>query len=127
MNNQTSTATNLQGPDIATSTEANKYFNNLYALPFNVSAEVNDALNAYFETYTGNKISGDNLAAVVLYTALAQNLNPLSVLQQFQSLPKGEINTYLTAFLNVTRVPTSLLGFKTGTTTNQFVQRSILP
>ena len=123
---QLSTATNLTGPDISPSTDPRKYFNNLYAQPFNVSANDNDAITAFFEQYTGDKTAGDNLAAVIIYTALAQNLSPVDVLAQFQKLPRGELNSYLTAFLNSNRERTSQLGFKTGTTVNQYVQRAIL-
>jgi hypothetical protein len=123
---QLSTATNLGGPNIANSTDPRKYFNNLYAIPFSVSANVNDAVTAFFEEYTGNKAEGDNLAATVIYTALAQNLNPIDVLAQFKKLSNNQLNSYLTAFLNANRVKTSQLGFKTSTSTNQFVKRSIL-
>ena len=123
---QLSTATNLSGPNIGQSTDPRKYFNNLYAQQFNISANDNDAITAFFEQYTGSRTAGDNLAAVVIYTALAQNLSPIDVLAQFQRLPQGELNSYLTAFLNANRVQTSQLGFKTGVTVNQYVQRAIL-
>jgi len=125
--NQITTATNLQGPNLGgTQDDARKYFNNLYAFPFNISPNNNDAINAFFEEYTGDRVAGDNLAAVVVYTALAQNINPMQVVSQFQQLPKNELNSYLTAFLNANRVPTSTLGFRSAVTTNQFVNRAIL-
>jgi hypothetical protein len=125
-NNQISTATNLQGPNIAPSTDPRVYFNNLYALPFNISANNSDAINAFFEEYAGDKVAGDNLAAVVVYTALAQNINPMQILTDFQNLSKNELNGYLTTFLNANRVPTSILGTRQSLTTNQFVNRAIL-
>lgn len=127
--NQPSTATNLQAPDASTSTttaNANQYFNNFYSIPFNVSANVNDAMTAFFERYTQNAAAGKNLAAAVLYTAMSQGLDPMVVLSDFEKLPKGQLDNYLIAFLNVSRVPTSMLGKKTTTGTSPYVTRTIL-
>jgi len=127
--NQISSATNITGPDISTSpvlTDTNKYFNNFYAIKFDISANSNDAILAFFEQYTDNKLTAKNLSAAVMYTALAQNLNPLAVLSEFQNLPKGELNNYLIAFLNVSRAPTSILGVKDSKRTSVYVSRTIL-
>jgi hypothetical protein len=127
--NQISSATNITGPDISTSpalTDTNKYFNNFYSIKFDISANSNDAILAFFEQYTDNKLTAKNLAAAVMYTALAQNLNPLTVLSEFQNLPKGELNNYLIAFLNVSRAPTSILGIKDSKRTSVYVARTIL-
>jgi hypothetical protein len=130
MSNQTSTATNLTGPNLntpaATTPNANAYFNNFYSIPYSVSAGTNDALTAFFESYCPNAQAAQNLASAVLYTALAQNLNPMKVLQDFQALPQGQLSNYLAAFLNITRVSTSLLGINYGTKTSPFVARTIL-
>jgi len=139
---QYSTATNITGPVTVvpapvTQTGPNaplnvqtaakpKYFNNLMSVPFNVAAETNDAIVAFFEEYCNNKITAQNLAATLTYSAKAQNLNPLQILGQFQSLPKGELSNYLIAFLNSNRVPTSVLGVKKGTKTSPYVTRTIL-
>lgn len=135
MSSQVTTATNLQGPDIgnsqnnATGTQNNtaKFFNNYFSGDFTISADKNDAIVAYFEKYTGNATAGQALAATVIYTAQAQNLDPMSVLAQFQSLTQGQINAYLVAFLNFNRVPTSQIGLKTAPTVSPYVARTILP
>lgn len=127
-NTQITTASNLVGPDLAGSqTNAKKFFTNLYSVDFGVSPEVNDTYNAFFEKYTGSKSAGNQMAATVLYSAIAQGLNPLAVLNDFQQLPKGQIDTYLAAFLNVNRVPTSSIGIKNPVTVNPFISRTILP
>lgn len=124
---QTSTASNLQGPNLQTpSASGAQYFNNLYSANFSISPGANDAIVAFFEKYTNNKKTGDNLAAAVVYTALAQNLDPMAVMAQFQSLPPGQLTNYLAAFLNATRAPTSMLGLKTQTTTSPYVTRTVL-
>ena len=127
--NQITTATNVTGPDLsatATKSDARKYFNNFYSMGFSVSAGANDAILAFFEQYTSNKTAAQNLAASVLYTALAQNLDPLVVLSDFEQLPKGQLNSYLAAFLNINRAPTSVLGIKDSTKTSPYITRTIL-
>ena len=127
--NQISTATNITGPDLSaasTNADARKYFNNFYSINFNVSSNTNDAIVAFFEQYTANKTAAKNLSASVLYTAMAQNLDPLAVLSEFQQLPPGQLNNYLIAFLNVNRAPTSVIGVSSGTKTSPYVSRTIL-
>lgn len=125
--NQISTATNVQGPDLSgTQNNTQKYFNNFFARDFSAGA-ANDVITAYFEKYTGSKTTGKMLAATVLYTAKAQNLDPMAVLAEFQKLSAKEIDNYLAAFLNFNRVPTSTIGIKKVQQTNPFITRSILP
>jgi len=124
--NQTTTATNITGPDLSNTTnDANKYFNNLYHTEFSVGP-ADAVIIAFFEQYTANKLAAKNMAATVLYTAMAQNLDPMAVLAEFQKLPKGQLNNYLAAFLNANRVPTSVLGIKSTAGTNPLVARTIL-
>jgi hypothetical protein len=128
INNQVSTATNLQGPNVNAApgtSNTNIYFNNLYSVNMS-TGPANDALVAFFEEYTSNKQAADNLAAAVLYTATAQQLNPMQVLADFKKLPAGDLSNYLIAFLNINRIPTSLIGVKTGLSTNPVVARTIV-
>ena len=128
-NLQSTTATNIVGPNLsalAAANNTNQYFNNFYTIPFNVSAGSNDAIVAFFERYTQNTQTARAMASSVLYTAFAQNLDPLTVLSEFESLPTGQLNTYLAAFLNISRIPTSMLGVNSGTKTSPFVTRTIL-
>jgi hypothetical protein len=126
MNNQISTATNLSPPDTSIAVnDARKYFNNFYSKEF-ASGPADDAIVAFFEKYTQNKTAAKNLAAVVLYTAQAQDLDPMMVLSEFQKLPTGELNNYLAAFLNANRAPTSTIGIKRTNNTNPLVSRTVL-
>jgi hypothetical protein len=126
MSNQISTATNLQAPDLSnTQQDARKYFNNFFAGDFSIG-EANDTIVAYFEKYTGNAAGGKALAAAVIYTARAQNIDPMQVFSDFQKLQPNELNNYLAAFLNFNRVPTSTIGIKTAATTSPYITRSIL-
>lgn len=110
------------------STPAGKYFNNYFVTPSTVTANVNDAVVAYFEQITnGNKQSAVTLASNVIYTALAQGLDPMSIVQQFQALKPGELNLYLAMFLNLNRIGTSLVGVNNQSPKNKYITRAILP
>lgn len=120
------TATNIQAPNLSgTQDNASKYFNNFFAGDFSIGA-ANDAITAYFEKYTGNATSGQALAAAVIYTARSQNIDPMQVFSDFQKLNPNELNNYLAAFLNFNRVPTSIIGIKTASTTSPYITRSII-
>lgn len=125
MTSSITTATNFDTPDISSAVDSRKYFNNFYAKPFEIGP-AGDAIVGFFEQRIPNKSAAKNLASVVIYTSLAQNLNPMETLNQFKQLQPGELNNYLTAFLNINRAPTSFLGFRDSPPTNNYVQRTIL-
>ena len=104
-----------------------QFFNNFYTKNYTISPNANDAIVSYFETFTGSKTAGAALAAAVVYTALSQEVDPMSVLDHFKTLKKGEINAYLALYLNLNRVGTSLVGVTQTPSTNKYVQRTILP
>lgn len=125
--NLLSTATNISAPNLSgVEDNPEKFFNNFFSVDFSVGAS-DDALVSYFESYTDNPTAGRALAAAVAYTAKAQNLDPMVVLADFQKLSHGQLNSYLAAFLNFNRIPTSQIGIKHTTQVSPFITRSILP
>lgn len=156
--------------------DTTNYFNNFYNNPTNTSPMINDAVIAYFQNITGNAETGKNLAAAVIFTALQQGIDPMSVVDQLQTLSKknlanapayypgttnqqaqdtdvydantgtwtssgkqyakpgpsasyneiGELDAYLTMFLNLNRVGTSLLGLSNSPQVSPYIQRAIL-
>jgi len=124
-----SNANNLTAVNLSTnkSTSATQYFNNYFVTPTTVSSNQDAAVTAYFEQVTGgNKQSAAVLASTVIYTALAQGLDPISILQQFQALKPGELNLYLAMFLNLNRIGTSLVGVNNNPVQNKYISRAIL-
>jgi hypothetical protein len=109
------------------STSASQYFNNYYLTPTTVGTGQNDAVTAYFQEVTGGNLqSAQILASTVIYTAMAQNIDPMSILQQFQAVPAGQLNLYLAVFLNLNRVGTSLVGVNNQVNSNKYITRAIL-
>lgn len=103
------------------------YFNNFFKPTFDVSQGVNDSVTSFFEKIASTKESAKAMAGALIYTAKAQNLDPMVVLQQFSAMPPGQLNDYTTMFLNLNRVGTSLLGISNAPLTNKYVARMILP
>jgi hypothetical protein len=109
-------------------TSLDTFFNNYFVIPSTITSNQNNALIAFFEKQTnGNKQSAELIASSIAYTAMAQGIDPMSILQQFQSLKPGELNLYLAMFLNLNRVATSIVGINNQPTQNKYVTRTILP
>jgi hypothetical protein len=104
-----------------------KFFNNYFEFPISVSTNVDAAIVAHFEDITDNKESAKALASAVIYTAIKQGMDPMSVLDEFRKIPPGDLNTYTALFLNFERVGTSFLGLKNKPQQNKYVTRTILP
>lgn len=110
------------------STPQGQFFNNYFVAPNTITANQNDAITAYFQQVTnGNKQSAAILASTVIFTAMAQGVDPMSILQQFQALPAGQLNLYLAMFLNLNRVGTSLVGINNTKFQNKYITRAVLP
>lgn len=166
---------NLPGQTLHDPSTTN-YFNNFYDQTTSTSPMINDAVIAYFQNITGDAETGKNLAASVIYTALQQNIDPMSVIDQLNTLKTknqaeqptyypgttnqyaqdtntynsqtgqwetsgtnyakpgpsaaynqlSELDAYLTMFLNLNRVGTSLLGISNSPTVSPYVKRTIL-
>lgn len=109
------------------STTQDKFFNNYFVTPATISSAQNDAVVAYFQKVTnGNIKSAAILASTVIYTAMSQGVDPMSIIQQFQAVNPGELNLYLAMFLNLNRVGTSLVGVNNAPINNKYVTRAIL-
>ena len=104
-----------------------QFFNNFFTPAYDISPNANDAIVTFFETVTDNKESAQALAASVIYTSLTQKTNPMSMLQQFSKLSRGELDVYMAMFLNLNRVGSSLLGVSNAPITNKYVERTFLP
>ena len=95
------TAQNIKPVDTSNST-TQKYFNNYFLNVGTISGGRNDAIVGYLERVTdGNKAAAQALASAIIYTSLAQGMDPMKILDQFIKLPREQVNPYLTMFLNL--------------------------
>jgi hypothetical protein len=107
-------------------TKTTAFFNNYFDPSLEISQNVNDAILSFFEQQTGDKQSAALLVQAVIETAKAQQVDPMTVLMDFQNLPQGELNSTLTLYLNASRVNTSFLGVKVTPKSNFYVARTII-
>jgi hypothetical protein len=114
-------------PPIESTNNTTEFFNNFFIQGANTSENINDAVIGYFQSVTGDKESGITLAAAVLSTAATQGIGPMELIDQFRSLTPGELNAYLTMFLNINRAGTSLLGLSNSPQTSKYIVRAVLP
>ena len=104
-----------------------QYLNNFYKPTFTVSGNQDDAVIAFFEKITGEKESARILASSVVYTAMAQQVDPLVIIDQMRNMNQDERNQFTSTFLNFNRVGTSQLGVHLPNRYNRFIQRMIMP
>lgn len=114
-------------PINAGSKESSNYFNNYFNATFQVTPNIDAAILSYFDSVTDNRASAKALASAVIYTSKTQGMDPMATLQEFTKLSKGELDAYLTMFLNLQRIGTSYLGITNQPVTNKYVNRAILP
>lgn len=120
---------NLIGPSYTVNDESDTqtYFQSYFTKKFNISSDANDIVVGYFETVTNNTDSARALAAAVIFTSVSQQINPLTLIDKFKKLNPGELDNYLSGFLNTNRVTTSLLGTINQPTVGKYIERCILP
>lgn len=107
-------------------TNTTRYFNNFFIPTYNVSEGTNDAIISFFTQQTDSYETAVVLAQAFINTAQSQREDPLTVLNQFQQLGAGNLTAALALYLNISRVPTSLLGVKNTVQTNPYVLRTII-
>jgi len=124
----TTSPSNITAPELSVSQpNTQEFFNNFFTKQYDISPDANDAVVTFFEEITDNKESAQALSAAVIYTCLTQDIDPLSILQEFSGLSQGELDAYLAMFLNLNRIPSSLLGVTNTPVTNKYVARTFLP
>jgi hypothetical protein len=120
---------NINATDLSGSipNETDFFFSNYFSPAFTVSQNIDDAVLAFFEKITQNKESAKVLASSVIYISLARDIDPMETLASFYSLNEDQLNSYVTAFLNLNRTGTSYLGINGVPRVGKYVQRMIMP
>jgi hypothetical protein len=114
-------------PPLSSGNATTDYFDRFFVRTPGTSSNKNDMLVAFLQEWTGSYEAGNILAGVVLYTAETQGIDPAILIDEFQKLDKKQLNSYLTLFLNLNRVGTSLLGISNTPQTSKYISRAILP
>ena len=124
-----SVANNLTANDTSTdiNSSSRDFFNNYFQPTLPVSQNVNTVILAQFEKITQNTASAKVLASSVIYTAMSQKIDPMTVLDRIRSMSTEESAAYLGLFLNLNRVGTSYLGLHGSPQRSKYVERMIRP
>lgn len=67
------------------------YFNNYFNTQFTTSPDINDVITGYFQKVTGDADAGRTLASTVIYTALSNGIEPMSLIDEFRKLKTGQV------------------------------------
>jgi hypothetical protein len=106
--------------------DGSKFFNNYFDNTISISTAKDDAVVSYFEKVTANKDSALALSSAVIYTARVQNMDVMAVLDEFKKLNQTQLTPYISYFLNLSRIGTSLIGVQNNPARNKYVTRSII-
>lgn len=106
---------------------ASVFFNNYLQPGFTLSSQVNDYIIGHFEKITENRSSAEIMASAVIYTSLAQKIDPLSIIEKMQTMERDDVSAYISMFLNLNRVGSSYLGTHKSPNVNKYVKRGISP
>jgi len=120
-------ANNLFTSSANYSPSSEQFLNNFYKPGYTISGARNDAVIAYFESITDNKESARVLASSVVYTSIAQGVDPLVILDQLKNMAIDDRNKFLSMFLNFNRVGSSQLGVRGPRKYSSLIQRLISP
>jgi len=115
-------------PTPSTYNSSQTFFNGYFSQPIQTSPDVWGQVYGYFFTLTKNADAANSLAQSVIALTHNNNLNPLSVIQQFQSAPNSNnVKQLLISFFNSAKGATSKLGYKNNNLVNPNVIRNLLP
>lgn len=118
---------NLSSVTESTIDKTTTFFNNFFGPSFAISQNIDDSVIGFFEKITQNKESAKILASAVIYTCLSRNIDVMETLAKFSTMTEGELNSYVTMFLNLNRAGTSYLGINNYPRISKYVQRMLIP
>jgi hypothetical protein len=114
-------------PSTTQPTDTKVFFNGYFSQPMQVSDAVWGQVYGYFYTLTNSSDAAGALAQSVIALTYNNNLEPLTVLQQFQAAPNStNIKELLISFFNSAKGSTSKLGYKRNNATAPLVSRNII-
>lgn len=100
-------------PSPVSVTNPSVFFNGYFSQPMQISDAVWGQVYGYFYSLTNDVDSANALAQSVIALTYNNNLDPLTVVAQFQSAPnESNVKNLLISFFNNAKGATSKLGYK---------------
>jgi hypothetical protein len=100
-------------------------FDRFYGYQQQVPVDAYDAVLSYFTSVFGSAEAAGNFTVSVFRISHATNIDPMTLLQQFQGQTAPEITLTLAYYLNSIRSRSTLLGLNVPTQPNYYVSRNI--
>lgn len=97
-----------------------------YNKPFEVNANVLDAMRGFFELRKFDTIAAESISVIILKQAKADGYNPMVILDTLKGLDDVELSALVSEILNYNRIKTSFLGYSSKFAPNAEVLRNIL-
>jgi hypothetical protein len=117
-------ATNLP----SSSTVTQQFFNGYFNQTITMNQDVYNQVYSFFVSKTTSASAAQQLTQTVMILTYNNKLDPLQVIADFsKAASTSELKNLLITFFNSLRGPTSKIGFGNQPSTNQWVQRNILP
>lgn len=120
-------ANNINQSSANYSPGSDQFLNNFYKPGFTVSGGQNDFVLAFFETITGNSESAKILSSSVIYTAIAQGVDPVIIVEQMRQMSDEDRDKFVSMFLNFNRIGSSQLGIRSPSRYRTHIERLINP
>ena len=114
-------------PTPTSSSSSQLFFNGYFSQPIQTNPAVWEQVYGYFLTLTKDSDAANALAQSIIALTYNNNLNPLSVIQQFQSSPNSNnVKQLLISFFNSAKGATSKLGYKKNNSVPSNIARNII-
>lgn len=109
-----------------TGRDTDQYFTNLIGQAVDINLAEDNAITAFFEKRSDNKIAAKGLAAAFIISCRTRDIDPMSALDSLKNTDAGKLDMYTATILNLTRVGTSMLGLVNRPAISPYVTRSIV-
>jgi hypothetical protein len=120
------TTTNLPLETNTGSKEVRQFFNNYFTEEVSFPSNLIDAVVGFFVKRGFDEQVSRSIGIVMLNQSRLDNVNVFELLERLKSLTDVQLGQITTQILNVYRIQTSVLGFKTSNKDESFESRNIL-
>jgi len=102
------------------------FFGTNLSQPHSFPAGEIDATIAFFSKRGFDKVSANSVAIILLSQARKENVNVFTLMDTLKALTEVQLSQVVAQVLNSSRDSTSMLGYRTATSTNTYEARNIL-
>lgn len=102
------------------------FFDRYFQRRIEYSASEVDAVLGFFNKRGFDEASSSSIATVILQQAIVDQVDTFKILDTLKKLDETQLSAFVAEILNLSRVKSSALGFKSRNTANFFEARNII-